>query len=216
MGKTWRTGPTRKPCSWAASRRFADLGNIRSWKSRRPKSTSRAATVSTLIIAGSIESFRASDQRFWHACPQCRELFVHDIKHLRVDEENPRRTAYIYQACGYPIGDGERPAMIRAWEWRPTAFGAERHPGFHIDAFISPMVTYEAIGRGLVKSPRGMRTAKDFANLKLGLPYRFRGSAPDHVRLLERREDLRRGHILPRGLLLVGAADVQRRGIFSK
>ncbi len=161
-------------------------------------------------------SFRASDQRFWHVpCPQCRDLFVHDIKHLRVDEENPRRTAYICQACGYPIGDGERPAMIRAGEWRPTAFGGERHPGFHIDAFISLMMTYEAIGRDLVKSRKGDEAAaKDFANLKLGLPYRFRGSAPDHVRLLERREDLRRGHIPPRELLLVGAADVQKRGIF--
>lgn len=162
-------------------------------------------------------SFRASDQRFWYVpCPQCRAFFVHDIKHLRVDEENPRKSAYICQTCGYPIPDAERPAMIRAGEWRRTAFDGERHPGFHIDAFISLMMSYEAIGRDLIKSRKGDETAaKDFYNLKLGLPYRFRGSAPDHVRLLERREEgLKRGHIPPRGLILVGAADVQKRGVY--
>jgi phage terminase large subunit GpA-like protein len=161
-------------------------------------------------------SFRASDQRFWHVpCPQCREFFVHDVKHLRVDEENPRKSAYICQNCGYPITDADRPAMIRAGEWRPTAFDGERHPGFHIDAFISLMMSYEAIGRDLIKSRKGDETAaKDFYNLKLGLPYRFRGSAPDHSRLMERREDLKRGHIPPRGLILVGAGDVQKRGIY--
>ena len=162
-------------------------------------------------------SFRASDQRFWHVpCPQCGEFFVHDIKHFRADEENSRRSAYICQACGYPITDADRPRMIRAGEWRRTAFDGERHPGFHIDAFISLMMSYEAIARDLIKSRKGDETAaKDFFNLKLGLPYRFRGTAPDHSRLMERREEgLKRGHIPPRGLLLVGAADVQKRGIY--
>ena len=92
----------------------------------------------------------------------------------------------------------------------------ERHPGFHIDAFISLMMSYEAIARDQIKARKGDETAaKDFANLKLGIPYRFRGTAPDHSRLMERREEgLKRGHIPPRGLLLVGSADVQKRGIY--
>lgn len=162
-------------------------------------------------------SFRASDQRFWHVpCPQCREHFVHDIKFLRVDEDQPRNSAYICQGCGFPITDVERPAMIRAGEWRATALDGERHPGFHIDAFISLMMSYEAIARDLIKSRKGDETAaKDFHNLKLGLPYRFRGSAPDHQRLLERREEgLKRGYIPPAGVLLIGAADVQKQGLY--
>jgi phage terminase large subunit GpA-like protein len=162
-------------------------------------------------------SFRASDQRFWFCpCPQCQEFFVHDIKHLRADEENPRNSAYVCQSCGYPITDVDRPTMIRAGEWRRTAFDGERHPGFHIDAFISLMMSYEAIARDQIKARKGDETAaKDFSNLKLGLPYRFRGTAPDYSRLMERREEgLKRGHIPPRGLILVGAADVQKRGVY--
>ena len=56
---------------------------------------------------------------------------------------------------------------------------------------------------------------KTFWNLWLGLPYEFKGDAPDHVRLMERREDAPpRGHVPPKGLLLVAAADVQMRGIW--
>ena len=56
---------------------------------------------------------------------------------------------------------------------------------------------------------------KAFYNLTLGLPFEFKGDAPDHVRLLERREDgPPRGHVHERGLMLVAAADVQLRGIW--
>jgi phage terminase large subunit GpA-like protein len=78
------------------------------------------------------------------------------------------------------------------------------------------MMSYEAIARDQIKARKGDETAaKDFSTLKLGLPYRFRGSAPDYSRLMERREEgLKHGHIPPRGLIVVGAADVQKRGIY--
>jgi phage terminase large subunit GpA-like protein len=134
-------------------------------------------------------SFRASDQRFWHCpCPQCGEFFVHDIKHLRADEGDPCKSAYVCQACGYPITDVDRPSMIRAGKWVATKSDGD-HPGFHIDSFASLMMSYEAVARDQLKARKGDETAaKDFANLVIGLRYRFRVSAPDHVRLLERRK----------------------------
>lgn len=162
-------------------------------------------------------SFKRSDQRFWHCpCPQCSEYFVHTFKNLKIDSDDPDKTVYICPHCGFPIDDTLRPAMIRAGEWRPTAEGPGRHPGFHIDAFISLMMSYAAIAEDWAKAQKAGETGrKDFSNLVLGLPYAWRGDAPDHVRLMERREDdLKRGHIPARGLLLVAAADVQMRGIY--
>ena len=162
-------------------------------------------------------SFRRSDQRFWHVpCPQCREYFVHRIENLAVDAQDPSQTSYACPACGYPIRDAERPAMIRAGEWRATCPGPAREPGFHIDAFISLMMSYEEIGRDYLAAQRlGQTAKKDFANLVLGLPYAYTGNAPDHVRLMERREEgWKRGHVPPRGLILVAAADVQMRGVW--
>jgi phage terminase large subunit GpA-like protein len=164
-------------------------------------------------------SFRRSDMRFWHCpCPQCGEYFVHEFRHLVVDEANPARSHYVCQACGGVIDDLARVAMIRAGEWRPTASGPDRHPGFHIDAFISLMMSYEAIAEDWLKlKKKGETGLKDFSNLTLGLPHLFKGDAPDWARLMERREEgLRKGHIPARGLMLVAAADVQMRGIWCE
>ncbi|MCW2276366.1 phage terminase large subunit GpA-like protein [Rhodoblastus acidophilus] len=162
-------------------------------------------------------SFKRSDQRFWHCqCPNCEGWFVHEFRFLEIDEERPHKTAYVCQNCGTLIDDASRVPMIRAGEWRATATGENRHPGFHIDAFISLMMSYEAIAEDWLKQrKKGEIGRKDYWNLVLGLPYQFRGDAPDHVRLMERREEgLTRGHIPPRGLILLAAADVQMRGIW--
>ena len=162
-------------------------------------------------------SFQASDQRYWHCpCPYCGEAFVHDFKIFRIDAATPAKSFYPCPHCGGVIDDALRPAMIRAGRWRATAAGASRHPGFHIDAFVSLMMSYEAIAVDwLVAEKKGHVGRKDFTNLTLGRPYEFRGDAPSPVRLMERREEgLKRGHIPPRGLILTAAADVQMRGIW--
>ena len=162
-------------------------------------------------------SFREGDQRFWNCpCSWCGVAFVHDFKQFRIDPETPAKSFYPCPHCGGVIDDALRPAMLRAGAWRAAAPGASRHPSFHIDAFISLMMSYEAIAEDWLKAERkGEIGRKDFSNLTLGLPYEYKGDAPDHVRLLERREEgLKRGHIPPRGLILTAAADVQMRGIW--
>lgn len=162
-------------------------------------------------------SFRQSDQRFWHCrCPGCGEPFVHTFKQFQVDANRPHKSFYPCPHCGVVIDDAARAPMIRDGFWRPTFVGEGRHPGFHIDAFVSLMMSYEAIAEDWIKAEtRGEIGRKDFSTLVLGLPYEYRGDAPDHVRLLERREEgLKRGHIPPGGLFLTAAADVQMRGIW--
>ncbi len=164
-------------------------------------------------------SFKRSDQRFWHCpCPQCGEPFVHQFKSLKIDEARPHKSYYVCPHCGACIDDAARVPMIREGFWRATAHEPDRHPGFHIDAFISLMMSYEAIAEDcLAQSKKGEIGRKDFSNLVLGLPYLFKGDAPDHARLMERTEEgLKKGHIPANGLILVAAADVQMRGIWCE
>lgn len=182
-------------------------------------------------------SFRRSDQRYWHVtCPACggEWYFKPDRFHVRerrdgkpdqwvslggssridVEPGTIGIGAYACDDCGHMVTEVERVPMVRAGRWIPTETGPDRHPGFHIDAFISLMMSFDAIA----EEWRGVATEtqrKDFANLILGRPYRFRGDAPDHKRLMERAElGLKREHVPPRGLILVAAADVQMRGIW--
>lgn len=159
-------------------------------------------------------AFQKSDRRFWNCiCPECRQPFVHTIDRLRIDERHPHRSTYEHE-CGHRISEPERVVGVRAGHWRPTMTGAGRHPGFHVDAFISLMMSYEAIAEDSLAAKTEIQK-KDFHNLDLGLTYRFKGDAPEWKVLLDRVEpDLKRGHVPPQGLLLTAFCDVQMRGMW--
>lgn len=170
-------------------------------------------------------SFKRSDQRYWNVlCPECRRLFVYEPTRLKIDRKQPHRTRYQCQhaGCGHEISEAERVYGVRHAEgegggWIPSVEGEERHPGFHIDAFISLMMSFEAIAEETLATERkGTEQArKGLANLVHGRAYKMRGDAPDHKRLMERREaNLVRYHVPAGGLLLTATADVQMRGIW--
>jgi len=161
-------------------------------------------------------SFKRSDQRFWNiACPECHRLLVQSHERMVFDEKHPHKSTHKCPHCGHHISEPERVIAVTNGTWVPMLDEPDRHPGFHIDAFISKMMSYEAIAEDWIRAQKSEKDKKDYYNLTLGLPFKFRGDAPDHVKLMERREDgLRRGHVPARGLILVASADVQMRGIW--
>jgi phage terminase large subunit GpA-like protein len=157
--------------------------------------------------------FRVSDRRFWHClCAECGQLFIHFDDNLIVNEKHPHRSVYRCD-CGHHISDAERIFSLDNGVWIPTQPDGD-HPGFHIDAFISKMMSYEAIAEDKLKA-KTETAKKDYSNLVLGLPFKYRGDAPDHEKLMLRRESwMVRGTVPPKGLILTAAADVQMRGIW--
>lgn len=188
--------------------------------------TWKRANISTPTIKGGshIErKYAASDKRRWHvACPHCRKAdgsaseFVFEFgPHFVFERAHPFRAHYVAPCCGAIIEEFERTALVRAGRWIATDPAPGRIAGFHFDALSSPFVPWSVIARRSVEAETDPTKQKTFANLTLGLPFELRGDAPDHKRLMERREEgLTRGHIPPRGLLLVASADVQMRGIW--
>lgn len=164
-------------------------------------------------------SFKRSDQRFWHiACPECGNVQAQHFAQFRVDVARPSLSFYECAGCGHAISEAERRIALQpenGAQWIATAPGPDRHPGFHVGAFESLMMSYEAIAEDWLKARSSELGMKGFTNLVLGLPHAFKGDAPDHKRLMDRREaHLQRGRIPPDGLLLTAAADVQMRGIW--
>lgn len=161
-------------------------------------------------------SFRRSDQRFWHIkCAECGHEQVQVDANLVIDRVHPHRTTMRCTNCTHHISEMERVVAVREGRYVPALSGPDRHPGFHVDAFMSLMMSYEAIAEDKLSSEgKGESGAKDYHNLVLALPYQMRGNAPDHVRLMERREDYRPETVPAGGLILVGGADVQGHGIY--
>lgn len=161
-------------------------------------------------------SFRRSDQRFWHIrCPECASEQVQTDANLLIDRAHPHRTVMRCAECGHRISETERVIAVRAGRYIPTFTEPDRHPGFHVDAFMSLMMSYEAIAEDKIAyEAKGEAGEKDYHNLVLALPYQMKGNAPDHQRLMERRETYPPGTLPTGGLLFVAGADVQSYGIY--
>lgn len=165
-------------------------------------------------------SFKRSDQRyFFVTCPHCDEEFVQSNELFVVDRTNPAKSYMRCPSNGCVIEDIDRVPMIRGGKCKPTKDGPDRHPGFHVDAFCSLMMSYEAIAEDFLSNEkRGEPGAKDYANLICALPFEMRGNAPDYLKLHERaqKSHWERGTVPHGGLILTGGADVQHNGIFAE
>ncbi|MEO3997192.1 terminase gpA endonuclease subunit [Mesorhizobium sp. CAU 1732] len=178
-------------------------------------------SISTPTIKGAskIETkYLAGDQRRWHvACPGCgaRFVFEFDRAHFRFNDEAPYQAHYVTPCCGTIIEGHDKNSVYATGRYVPTASRPGAGRSYHFCAMSSPLVPWDEVARKFVEAQGDPQKLKAFYNLYLGLPYEVRGDAPDHVRLMERREsDLVRGRIPPMGLILTGSADVQMRGIY--
>jgi phage terminase large subunit GpA-like protein len=163
-------------------------------------------------------SFRRSDQRFWNIrCAECNNELVQSHALLLIDRKQPFKTVLRCPHCSHDITEMERVHGVRLGRYIPTFTEVDRHPGFHVDAFMSLMMSYEAIAEDFLSADgKGEAGAKDYSNLVCALPYAMKGNAPDHQRLMERREAYRPGVIPAGGLIFVAGADVQSYGIYAE
>lgn len=177
----------------------------------------RFLALSTPTLAGTSRidgQFRAGDQRLWHVrCPGCAAEIVFEFRHLRFNRRPPYQAHYVAPCCGTIIEHHEKSALVKAGRFRPTNPDG-LYPSFHIDALISLLTTWDRVAEAWWAAHGDERKEKAFFNLWLGLPYEVRGDAPEHERLMERREDYPENSIPPLGLLVTAGADVQHSGIW--
>lgn len=176
--------------------------------------------ISTPVIEGGCyitAEFNAGDQRYWTMpCPGCGAGFAFEFnrKNFIFKDAYPHKAHYVTPCCGSVIEPHEKNALVRKGEWFARAPAPGKHRSYHFDALSSPFVPWDTIAARYVAAGDDQIKLKTFNNLTLGLAFEMKGDAPDHVRLLERREDYGRGAVPPDGLLLVAGADVQHSGIW--
>jgi phage terminase large subunit GpA-like protein len=177
--------------------------------------------ISTPTIKGACAidaEFEAGDQRYWHVpCPNCGGRFYFDSSDaggFRCNAEPPYAPHYVAPCCGYPVMPHERDALVRAGAWVATSPGPGRHYSWHFDTLASPLVPWDVYAERYVAAKKDPAKRKTFDNLSRGRAHEVAVDAPDHMLLMQRAEDYRRGHIPPQALLLSIGADVQMRGIY--
>lgn len=180
--------------------------------------------ISTPTIKGGSEieaRYLAGDQRKWHVvCPQCAGKFVFEFgPNFKFSRAFPWQAYYIAPCCGRPVEAFEKNDLVRNAEaqgggWIATAPAPGKYPSYHFSGLASPFATWDSIAQEFVEAGDDPDKLKPFYNLTLGETYEVKGDAPDHVVLMQRREEYTRGHVPPGALLLTIMADVQMRGVY--
>lgn len=154
-------------------------------------------------------AFDGSDQRYYFVpCPHCGEFQRLVWPQVRWDEGRPETARYVCQHCGALLTDADKPAMLRAGEWRATRF-ASGIAGFHISEVYSPWVTWSEMARGFLDAKRLPETLQTWINTALGETWEDAGETLEATGLLVRREAYT-ANSLPAGVLLLTAGtDVQ-------
>jgi phage terminase large subunit GpA-like protein len=115
---------------------------------------------------------------------------------------------------GAVIEGWQKHDLIKQGRWVATVPEPGRYPSYHFDALSSPFVPWDEVAKQYIESGNAAEKMKPFMNLMLGLPYVPKTDAPEHVQLMNRREDYPRGRVPERASLITIAADVQMRGIY--
>ncbi|TIS99528.1 MAG: terminase, partial [Mesorhizobium sp.] len=67
---------------------------------------------------------------------------------------HPHKSFYVCPHCGHIVSETERVIGVRNGRYIATLTGPDRHPGFHVDAFISLMMSYEAIAEDVLNQAK--------------------------------------------------------------
>ena len=169
------------------------------------------ASTPTLKGHSRIEAaYLESDQRrFYVPCRQCGAWSPVDWADIRWPEGERRLAHWACPACGRAHQEHEKPGLLAAGQWRPTAKGDGRTAGFHLSALYSPWLSWgeAAIEHGQVyKDPPRLQV---WTNTVLGESWEDQaGEAVEPDPLMARREYW--GLLLPAGVaVLTAGVDLQ-------
>ncbi len=114
-------------------------------------------------------AFLESDQRLYHVpCLHCGDMAPITWARIRWPEGRRQDAFLICEACGGVHHEHDKPQLLEAGDWRPTADSDGRTAGFHLSALYSPWETWAeiAIEHGKVrKDPPRLQV---WVNTKLG------------------------------------------------
>jgi phage terminase large subunit GpA-like protein len=156
------------------------------------------------------QAYEASDKRRYYVpCPHCGTYQALEWPNVRWPEGEPRKAYYACPECAGVITDRDKPAMLKAGEWRATS-DSDGVAGFHLCELYSPWVSFGDTAAAFVEAKKTPETLQTWVNTSLGETWVERGDAPTHDRVLQLRRDYASGEVPDGALVLTAGVDVQK------
>lgn len=153
--------------------------------------------------------FEQTDQRFYMVpCPHCAAFQRLTWAQVRWPDGQPELAVYVCQHCGEEIPESEKPAMLRAGEWRSSR-PFNGLAGFHISELYSPWSTWADMAVSFLRAKRLPETLQSWINTSLGESWEDQADKLEPDGILARRESYTASSLPPGVLMLTVGTDVQ-------
>jgi len=197
---------------------LAEKRQEQSWDPRTVLGSSPVEESSCITTA----SYRQSDRRrFYVPCGTCgvEQVFEFgnnddDAPGIKWSPKNDPIDVWYRCVSGCRINESDKLPMMNRGRWIaefPEVYERTGHAGFHINALYSlqPNASWRDIVLEFLAKRKNPNRLRTFINTTLGLPWEFRGDAPDWRRLADRREEWKKGIVPAGAVALFGGIDVQ-------
>lgn len=156
-------------------------------------------------------AYERSDQRkFFVPCPHCGDEQVLAWERVTWDPGQPETAKYKCSACDQLWSDVERWTACESGEWRATR-PFHGVAGYWISELYSPWKKLSDLAFDFLAKKDDPSAFQTFVNTSLAETWREQGEAPDHEKLMARREKSYRLGDVPAGVLFLTAGfDTQK------
>jgi terminase, large subunit len=166
--------------------------------------------------------FEQGDQRYFYVpCPHCNHYQRLEFQNLKWQLDENQNLIYdsVYyecEECKKEIKNFHKNNILGKGQWRATAIARKpNYKSYHLNSLYSPagMLNWETIIVEFIEIKDDPLSLQTFMNLRLGITWEERGSAPKYERIMLRRKDYQL-EVVPKDVcFLTLGVDVQENRI---
>lgn len=159
-----------------------------------------------------LRCYSESDQRIYEVpCPDCGTFSEILWPQIEWPTDHPERAAWRCPHCAALIHESNKPAMVRAGQWRATRPDIEGHAGFRLNALVSLLhnASWAKLAAEYLRAKDDSETLKVFINTILGQGWKETADEIDIDALAARAESFSLDNIPREVLALTAGVDVQ-------
>ncbi|WP_051650225.1 terminase gpA endonuclease subunit [Selenomonas sp. AB3002] len=154
--------------------------------------------------------------KYFVPCPHCGEMQALEFGQVKWPEgadENEAKMAAYYECkhCHEPIDDRQKPAMLRAGEWRGERKKSGRavKVAFHLNSIYSPWLNFGDVAAKFIASKDEPALLMNFINSWLAEPWVDKSSRLHSDVVMEKQLPYERGTMPAEAQILTAGIDVQ-------
>lgn len=159
-------------------------------------------------------------------CPHCREMielkfanivFVKDDEKKMSPYDRAKTAVFVCPECGCEILDSDKPAMLRAGEWKTVkkrGVGRPKSLGYWINSLYSIFVTWADVAEEYLKSKDDPELLQNFVNSWLAEAWEDTKLKTSSDMVLERQTELPKLIVPSWAKMLTAGVDVQETSLY--